>query len=195
MGNMAEDSRFKYNVGSLGYVTAINSNRKSGLVGGSFAMSYNTLANFNNRTTIRGTNPASTMLDDFTWHANSDPANIDPDNLDPYYEQVAYDAYLLPFDENTQEYWNDIAYGGYGQDQYRVVDQWGYIGEYSFSGAFNFSNFLYMGGTMGFQSVRFYEDIYHTESDPATAIENFNSLQFQGVQQHHADGDTTCALG
>ena len=179
MGDLAEDSRFKYNVGSIGFVKAATSKRKSGFVGGAFSMAYNTLANFNNRTIIKGTNPSGTMLDDFTWHANSDPANIDPDNLDPFYEQIAYDAYLLPFDENTQEYWNDIAYDGYGQDQYRVVDQWGYIGEYSFSGAFNFSNFLYMGANMGFQSVRFSEDIYHTESDPANRIENFNSFTFR----------------
>jgi hypothetical protein len=179
LGNRADDSRFKYNVGSLGFVTATNSNRKSGFIGGSFSMGYNTLANFNNRTIIRGTNPGSTMLDDFTWHANSDPANLDPDQLDPFYEKVAYDAYLLPFDENTQEYWNDIAYGGYGQDQYRMVDQWGYIGEYSFAGAFNFSNILYMGANMGFQSVRFYEDIYHTESDPGNRIENFDSFNFR----------------
>ncbi len=178
MGNVAEDSRFKYDVGSLGFVTAVNNKRKSGFVGGAFSMAYNTLANFNNRTIIGASGATSTMLDDFTWRANSDPTNIDPDNLDPFYEQVAYDAYLLPFDENTQQYWNDIAYGGYGQDQYRLVEQWGYIGEYSFSGAVNISNFLYLGANMGFQAVRFYEDIYHYESDPGNRIENFDSFSF-----------------
>lgn len=179
MGDMGEDSRFRFNVGSLGYVTAFNSNRKRGLVGGSFALSYNTLVNFNNRTTIRGSRASSSYLDDFTWHANSDPSLVDPNNLDPYYEQVAYDAYLIPFDENTQLYWNDIEYGGYGQEQYRVVEQTGYIGEYTLSGAFNVSNFLYVGGTMGFQSVRFKEEIYHTESDPTNSIENFNTFNFR----------------
>lgn len=179
MGTVTDASQFRYVVGSVGFVTAANSNRKKGIVGGSFSMGYNTLVNYNNLSVMRATNAGSTMLDDFTWHANSDPANIDPDMLDPYYEQVAYDAYLLPFDENTNEYWNDIAYGGHGQDQYRMVDQRGYIGEYSFSGAFNVSNFLYMGATMGFQAVRFNEDIYHSESDPDNRIENFNTFDWQ----------------
>jgi len=179
MGDMAEDSRLRFNVGSLGYVSALSSKRKSGFVSASFALSYNTLVNYNNRTTIRGANASSTMLDDFVWRANSDPSFADPDNLDPYYEQVAYDAYLLPFDEDTEEYWNDIENGGYGQDQYRLLDQTGYIGEYAMSGAFNFSNFLYFGATMGFQSLRFYEDIYHTESDTRNIIPDFNSFNFR----------------
>lgn len=179
MGTVSDASQFRYVVGSVGFVTAANSKRKKGIVGGSFSMGYNTLVNYNNLSVMRATQASSSMLDDFTWHANSDPANIDPDNLDPYYEQVAYDAYILPFDEIRNMYWNDIAYGGYGQDQYRMVNQRGYIGEYSFSGAFNVSNFLYMGATMGFQSVRFNEDIYHSETDPADRVETFNSFDWQ----------------
>ncbi len=179
MGSAADASRFNFNVGSLGFVTAKSSNKKKGIVGGSFSMAYNSLANFNSTTVIGASRATSSMLDDFTWYANSDPANINPDNLDPFYEGLAYDAYLLPFDENTKQYWNDIAYGGHGQDQYRVVDQWGYIGEYSFSTALNISNFLYLGANMGFQSVRFYEDIYHSESDPGNRIENFNTFSFR----------------
>lgn len=178
MGDLADDSQFRFNVGSLGFVSSVNNNRKQGFVGGSFSMGYNTLANFNNSTIIRGSQAKSSYLDDFTWHANSDPANLDPNNLDAFYEGVAYDAYLIPFDENTEEYWNDVAYGDYGQEQYRLVNQWGYIGEYSFSGAFNFSNILYMGANMGFHSVRFYEEIYHTESDPTNSIDNFSSFTF-----------------
>lgn len=179
MASNAEDSRFQFNMGSVGFVTTSNSNRKSGFVGGSFSMGYNTLTSFNNRTVISASQASSSYLDDFTWRANSDPSYVDPNNLDAFYEGVAYDAYLLPFDENTQQYWNDVSYGGHGQEQYRLVDQWGYIGEYSFSGAFNYSNFLYMGATMGFHAVRFYDEIYHTETDLSNHIENFNSFNFR----------------
>ncbi len=119
------------------------------------------------------------MLDDFTWHANADPANVDADNLNPFYEQVAYDANLLPYDEDLGEYWNDMENGGYGQQQYRQLEQTGYIGEYTFSGALNFSNFLYFGTTMGFQSVRFNEDIYHSESDPGKIIPELDNFRFR----------------
>ncbi|MCP4312518.1 MAG: hypothetical protein GY790_14735 [Bacteroidetes bacterium] len=179
MGNMAEDSRLKFNVGSLGYVSAINRNQKSGFVGASFAMGYNTLVNFNNRTTIRGSQATSTMLDDFTWHANSAPDFADPDNLNQFYEQVVYDANLLPWVDSAGEYRNVIESGGYGQGQYRLLDQSGYIGEYTISGAFNFSNFLYFGATMGIQSVRFNEEIYHVETDPNDLLSDFNSFRFR----------------
>ena len=179
MDGQAQDSKLKFNVGSLGFVSVMNTNRESGFVSGSFALGYNTLTNFNNRTTIWGSNAISSMLDDFTWRANSAPAFADPDNLDPFYEQIAYDANLLPWDESAGEYWNDIQNGGYGQEQYRILEQSGYIGEYSLSGAFNFSNFLYLGATMGIQSVRFNEDIYHSESDPNDILLDFNSFRFR----------------
>jgi hypothetical protein len=179
MGDRAQDSRLRFNVGSLGFVSAKNSNRQSGFIGGSVAMGYNTLANFNNRTTIRSSDALSTMLDDFTWRANDDPANADPDNLYPFYEQIAYDANLLPWDESAGEYWNDIQNGGYGQEQYRIIEQSGYIGEYTLSGAFNFNNFLYVGATMGIQSLRFNEDIYHNESDPNDDLLDFDSFRFR----------------
>jgi len=179
MDGMADDSRLKFNVGSLGYVTAFNKEKKSGFIGGSFALGYNTLANFNNRTTIRSSQATSSMLDDFTWRANSDPAYADPDNLNSFYEQIAFDAYLMPWNETTGEYWNDIQNGGYGQNQYRILDQSGYIGEYTLSGAFNFNNFLYLGATMGIQSLRFNEEIYHMESDPNDVIAEFDNFRFR----------------
>jgi len=179
MSDMAQDSRLRFNVGSLGFVSVMNTNKKSGFVSGSFAMGYNTLVNYNQRNTIYASDAVSTMLDDFTWRANSDPSFTDPDNLHPFYEQIAYDANLLPWDESAGEYWNDIQNGGYGQEQYRLLEQSGYIGEYSLAGAFNFSNFLYFGATMGIQSVRFNEDIYHNESDPNDLLPDFNSFRFR----------------
>jgi hypothetical protein len=59
MGITADDSRFRFNVGSTGFVAAHNSKRKSGFVGGAFAFGYNTLVNFNNSMTIRGLNNQS----------------------------------------------------------------------------------------------------------------------------------------
>jgi hypothetical protein len=173
LNSVTEDSNLKFTVGSLGYVTAKSGRQKNGPVGAAFAFGYNTLANFNNHTTMLGMNRESSLLDNFTWHANSEP-----DNLNPFYEQVAYDAYLLPYDSIAGEYWNDIQNGGYGQQQSRYIERWGYIGEYNISGAINVSNLVYLGATFGIHSVRFYEDIYHSESDPTDAIAYFNSFDF-----------------
>ncbi len=174
MGTTTDDSQLKFNVGSIGLVTAKNLGSKSGIAGASFAFGYTTLVNFNNRTTIQGINDNSSLLDDFTWHANADP-----DNLSPYYEQVAFDAYLMPYDSTAGEYWHDMQRDGYGQEQLRLSEQSGYIGEYSVSGAFNFSNLLYFGATFGIHSVRFYEDIYHAETDYDDHVLDFDSFQFR----------------
>jgi hypothetical protein len=174
MGSRTDDSHMKFNLGSIGMVNAYTSDRSNGIVGAAFAVGYTTLVNFNNYTTISGINENNSLLDDFTWHANANP-----DNLDPYYEQLAFDTYLMPYDETAGVYWHDMQLDGYGQQLYRSSQQSGYIGEYSLSGAFNFSNMLYFGATLGFHSVRFYEDIYHTESDFDDHVLDFESLKFR----------------
>ena len=173
-GAMADESRLKFNLGSIGMVNAMTRDKSSGIVGAVFAVGYNTLVNYNSSTTIRGISQSSSLLDDFTWHANADP-----DNLSPFYEQLAFDTYLMPYDETSESYWHDMQLDGYGQQLYRSSLQSGYIGEYSISGAFNFSNLLYFGATMGIHSVRFYEDIYHTETDHDDHVLDFDSFNFR----------------
>jgi hypothetical protein len=174
MNSRYDDSQLKFTIGDAGWVKAFTQNKSSGIVGASFALGYHTLANFNNRTTMRGINQNSSLLDDFTWHANANP-----DNLDPFYEQLAFDSYLMPYDEEAGEYWHDMQLDGYGQELIRTSVQSGYIGEYSLAGAINFSNLLYFGATAGIHSVRFSEQIYHTETDLDNHVIDFDSFRFR----------------
>jgi hypothetical protein len=174
LGSRADDSEFRFNLGSMGLVNAMTTNNKSGIAGAAFGFGYNTLANFNNNTYMRGINDYSSMLDDFTWRANADP-----DNLSPFYEQLAFDTYLMPYDESAGEYWHDMQLDGYGQELSRSSRQSGYIGEYSLAGAFNFSNLLYVGATFGIHAVRFYEDIIHSEVDYDDHVIDFDSFRFR----------------
>ncbi|MCK4747041.1 MAG: hypothetical protein KAT15_08400, partial [Bacteroidales bacterium] len=185
MNSSAEDSQMKFNIGSLGMVSAITRDKNNGIVGLSYSLGYNTLVNFNNRTTIRGINTNSSLLDDFTWHANEDT-----DNLNPFYEQLAFDAFLMPFDSTAGEYCHDMQLDGYGQELYRISEQSGYIGEYALSGALNFSNLLYLGATVGIHSVRFYEEIYHTETDLDDHVLDFDSFRFREFNETRGWGYT-----
>jgi hypothetical protein len=173
-GSGAEGSEFRFNLGSMGMVNAMNTNQKSGIVGAAFGFGYNTLANFNKGVYMQGISPSSSLLDDFTWHANADP-----DNLSPYYEQLAFDTYLMPYDETAEVYWHDMQLDGYGQQLTRSSLESGYIGEYSLAGAINFSNLLYFGGTFGIHAVRYYEDIYHNEIDHDDHVIDFDSFRFR----------------
>jgi hypothetical protein len=174
MGNSTDDSRMKFNVGNLGYVSATTMGSGKGLAGVAFSLGYNTLVNFNNRTRISAVNNNSSLLDDFTWHANADPGN-----LSPFYEELAFEANLMPYDSAAGEFWHDMQLDGYGQEQYRLSDQSGYIGEYSVSGAFNFSDLLYVGATLGIHAVRFNEEITHMETDTDNHVLDFSSFRFR----------------
>ena len=174
MGSSVTDSELKFNLASMGMVKAMSTNKKSGIVGAAFGIGYNTLVNFNKSTMTYGISENSSMLDDFTWHANADP-----DNLSPFYEQLAFDTYLMPYDETAGVYWHDMQLDGYGQQLSRSSVESGYIGEYSLSGAFNFSNLLYFGATFGIHSVRYYENIYHTETDYDNHVLDFDSFRYR----------------
>jgi len=181
MGSGFDDSQMRFNVGSAGFAQGIATDN-SPIAGFAYSVAYNTLANFNNRTTIKGINNNSSLLDDFTWHANEtvvQGVGADPDDLSPYYEGLAFDNYLMPYDPVAEGYWHDMQRDGYRQDVYRLSQQSGYIGEYSLAGAINFSNLLYLGATFGIHAVRFYEDIYHTESDVEDQVLDFNSFRFR----------------
>ncbi len=173
-GQHMSDSQTKFNIGSIGMVNAFTRDKKTGIVSAAFSLGYNTLVNFNNRTTIQGVSDQSSLLDDFTWHANASP-----NDLDPYYEDLAFETGLMPYDEAAEEYWHDMQLDGYGQQLYRLSEQSGYVGEYSLSGAFNFSNLLYFGASMGIHAVRFYEDIFHMETDLDDHVIDFHQFQFR----------------
>ena len=169
-GLSSKDSKFRFNVGSLGFVSTAQ--RRTGRVGFSYGIGYSTLANFSNRTTTRSEAMNSSLLDDFTPGIASDPMD-----LDPFYEQVAWDAGLIGQD-GTGSYTNDFKNGGYRQKMDRVTEQSGYLGEYSMTGALNINDLIYIGATAAIHSVSFYEDIYHTESDPAQRIDTLSSFRF-----------------
>ncbi len=174
LGSTTGDSRLIFNLGSFGLVSARDMKNRGGLEGAAFSFGYNTLVNFNQRSTMSGINQGSSMLDDFAWHANADP-----DDLSPFYEQLAFDTYLLPYDSAAGAFWHDMQYDGYGQEQYRMSELQGYIGEYSFSGAFNFNNLIYFGATLGIHAVRFNEQIYHEETDLDDQVVDFENFRFR----------------
>ncbi len=174
LGNLNRAIDYDFHFGSIGYVKAASGARSGGPVSVNFGFGYNTLANFSSFVSMKGINENSSFLDDLTLYANQNPLN-----LNPFYEQLGFNSYLVPQDPVSGVFWNDVAADGYGEQQIRQVESSGYIGEYSFSTALNFNDFIYVGATLGLQSVRFYEDITHYESDLDDHILNFQGLRFR----------------
>ena len=180
LGNAVKDTKYNLNIGNLGLVSTYNTNRENGLVGATFAFGYNGMNNFHNSTVMSGINENSSLLDNFSHYANNNP-----NNLDPLYEQLAFDTYVMPYDSTAGNYWHylqpfeDYDYEGYGQEQTRLVESRGYIGEYTFSGALNINHTLYFGATIGINALRYYEDVYHTETDVNNLEPEFHSFRFR----------------
>jgi hypothetical protein len=178
LGETTTDSDYNFNIGSLGIVTAFDRNRDEGLVGSVFSFGYNALNSFQSSTMMQGINNNSSMLNDFTWYANNS------NELDPFYEELAFETGLMPFDTVDNNYWHDlepvnaIGYDGYGEEQVRIVEKRGFLGEYAFSYAVNISHKIYLGATFGIHSVRYYEDISHYEKNLSDKVVDFESFSF-----------------
>lgn len=190
LGNKIDQTRYGFNIANIGYVANNDLGHESGWVSTSFGIGYTMLNNFNQKILMSGTNTKSSLLDNFVNHANNPYTT--PDNLDPFYEQLAYDVFILPLDTTTSpwEYWNDFQNNGYGELQQRDVRRSGTLGEYSFSFAGNYSNKLYLGAAFNLQRAKYESHYFHTESDnnPNDFIQKFTFTDNLNTQGYGING-------
>lgn len=188
LGNNRTDNRYQFTLNNLSMVYSKQTGKDKGWVGYTFGVGYNQLNNFNRNTMMSGImlsrdNESSTLLDNFTNNANT---GIWSD----FYEQVAWDANLMPYDTIAEEYWNDIQEAGYGQSQRRRIQEKGSLGETAFTFGANYSNQLYFGATFGIHRMRFSQYTDHYEIDDAQVIPYFNSFTFRETLETRGVGYT-----
>jgi long-subunit fatty acid transport protein len=177
-GSTAFDSDFNVSINNMGYVAAIptGENSESGLVNINIGMGYNRLGNFNTNYMATGSDMQSSLMKYFTYNANN-PLTA-PENLYPYYEGLAWETYMLNFDEQNNEYFNDITDNNYGQSLRKSTQREGHINEFLFTLAANFNHKFYLGGTFGIHDVYFREDVNIYEYDANGNIPYFNEFNF-----------------
>lgn len=175
LGRTTNESKFNLSVPNIGYVATFNTGNSNGssLISVNLGLGYNRLNNFNNRRLVMGDNATSTMLDGFIANANSSP-KIWHDA----YEELAWQTYLINYDEEAGEYWNDITDAGYGQSQRKSFSHEGSIDEYVFSLAANFNHKFYAGVTLGIHDVYFRERTSLYEEDTNGDIPYFDNYTF-----------------
>lgn len=159
LGNKIQQTNYGLKIGNIGYIFTKKTDKEKGIVSTSFGIGYNKLNNFNQRILMSGTNTTSSLLDNFTNIYN----NLNKEKS-PFYEGLAREIDMVGLD--SLGYFNDFQ-GKWGQLQKRSVNNSGHIGEYVFSMGTNYSNWLYLGATLGIQRVRFDRKISHTETVPA----------------------------
>ena len=178
LGNTAKNSEYNLSLDNLGYVAAFSTGETSetGFVSVNFGIGFNKLRNFTMHSLVEGSNSDHSLLTYFTENANND--GLSSDNLDPYYEALAWDTYLINYDDEAGEYWNDLTDNGYGQSQRKTTNRRGYINEYLLSVGANFNHKFYMGATVGIHDVYFKENTNLYEWDAQNNIPYFNNFNF-----------------
>lgn len=171
IGQTTSDNMYQYINSSVGYVGTYNSNREKGLVSASMAVGYNRLNNFYNNTIMRGINNFSSYSDYFVEYASSN--FLLPDELNPFYERLAYDAWVIDTMGTMDQYKSLVPVP---VNQQKTIETRGGSGEWSFAGALNFGNRLYLGFGLGITQLNLEQTAVTREinNDPYWAFRRFD---------------------
>lgn len=156
-------------VNNIGFAIAFNDETNtSDWKGASFGFAYNRLNNFRQTAVIEGVNDKGSMIGVFVDNANIQDPTGSYNSLNDFYEKAAYECYLIDYfyagDES--EYWSPVTdEGKYGEIQRKTIRREGGMGEFDFSFGVNYKDILYLGGTMGIQSLNYRESSTYKESE------------------------------
>lgn len=186
-GNETSDYDFNFNINNISYIGTIPINNNNGLTSINLGFSYNRLNNFNENILIDGTNDYNSMTDWFATRANG----IYYSNLydeDNFYSNLAWESYLI--DQNLPDTMSYVsAYNGqYGQNQKQFISRKGNQGEYNFALSANIMQKVYVGASMGIQSVYYEESKTLLESDDDDLINDFKSFSFKEYLETRGSG-------
>lgn len=176
-GNFRDDSRYNFNLGSVGIVMATSPgsrNQQSMWKNVQFGFGINRMANFNNRIMIEGNNTTSSFLTPYMDYAQG----VHPDDLGAYDTRLAYDADLLflrnAADSANWDYQIDLPNGGVNQR--KSIETAGSLNEMVFTLGANYGDKLYMGATIGVPYIRYSETSTYTETELNDENPVFNSM-------------------
>ena len=183
-GNLMSDSKYNFSFHNLSYVASLSTQNQSeaGLVTVNVGIGFNRLKDFNS-TMLAGANNMDRSFLDYL----ADNATID--NWSDFYENLAWDTYLLwRDDDNSDVYWHDLEEAGYGQNQRKSISRQGYINEYSFAAGFNFNHKLYIGGSVGIIDLYYKESSELLEWDANDDSPFFDEMQFNSYLRTSGTG-------
>ena len=187
-GNIREENLFKAGVPSVGLVFTHRKIEngvpaKTGWVNVNFGMNMGRVADFNRINAYGGLNKNSSLLDYFAERSNGiSPDLLRATNNEFDYgfrddETMAWESYLIDHAGNNQ-YVAHIDPMNRNIQQKGVITGKGGMHEINFSLAANYSNTLYLGGTLKVTTVKYEETNRFTEiNDPASAL-GWNNFQY-----------------
>lgn len=173
-GSANTDNAFRLNLSNFGIVLTNQLGKDDDLQewkSFSFGYTYNRINTFNERMLINGTTQNKSMIDAFVNSANG----TSPENLDPFTTLQAFNTYLIDTSSiiGTNKYWG-ANYADIPIIQQNVIVRTGGMTESAFTFAGNYSNKLFVGGSLGFKRVNFTErNNYREELNDTALLQNF----------------------
>lgn len=174
LNNDQDENKFNFNFGNIGMIFTnklTNDQSSPGWKSWNFGLGYNRISNLHSRSSYEGFNENNSMTDYFAENASG----LDPDLLDPFYENLAWNGYLINNDVNNG-YTPAVPNGKILQR--RNSQSRGAIGEIDFTFGGNYSNRLYLGGTLGFSTLRYIEETSYEEVDVDRNVDSLSSFEF-----------------
>ncbi|MDZ4666523.1 MAG: hypothetical protein SGJ00_01450 [bacterium] len=180
-GNLMSDSRTRFNIPNFGVVynftdQYMGSQKKDGIVGGSFAFGLNRLNDYTSRVQYGGNVANSTVGDYLAKQANgSDSSNFFSSGLDNELYAQAWRVRLIDNNNGSAKYAsiqslrNDT---NYSMRQAQYTQTRGRTNEWYAGGGMNVANVLYLGGSMVIQDVRYYSESQYRETMLTSSVAN-----------------------
>jgi hypothetical protein len=169
-----DDNKYNVNLGNIGFVYTFfkrgNYVEEPGFKSAQFGFGINRLNNFNNRMIIEGFNSTSSMLNQYVNYANG----YYPDNLNSFDTRLAYATHLIKPSISDSLHYTSVVSGGVTQR--KTVSSGGSMNEVVMTLGGNYSDKLYIGATIGFPFIRYFEQSTYKEIDSKDSINNFNSF-------------------
>ena len=204
-GYHAEDNKTQFSIGNLG--VALNVYQGSGtLTSMTFGFSYNKLADFNNTSFAYNNGIGSSITEIFAERMNGVPVSIfdTDDPYQPFRQNLSISQWGggLAYQTRLLEAINSNQYSPFGPtadhpDRKGALSELatmnpamrrimsGSIGEYDFSGGFNFNNILYLGFTVGLQTIHMHNENNYTETYNNN---EYNLISMNYIQRQRLDG-------
>lgn len=179
IGNETSSSSNTFGLNSLG---AVFNRTKSDIApgkfrGGSFAITFTKINNFNSEILYSGSNPNNDILDFYVQDANIQ--NLDPAELvgvtygayDTYLQSEFLDAFIENGDTTYVPFYDRTFFSEYPTDRFptvqdEIISSSGSQNQWSFSYGGNYNDLIYFGATLGLQSLRYNIAKVYTENYP-----------------------------
>jgi hypothetical protein len=166
----SSNSKSKVLINNFGYVGSFRTYDESAISNFNFGIAYNKIKDFNRDFYIVGKSPSS-LLDKISNDANNGGSDL---------TDYAYETWLINQNQTSGLY-ESILNDGENTKKYMFMSENGAVNEWAFSLGTNYGHILYLGMTLGLQSINYeMSSVYNEDFDEGGGLELRNVLNTQG---------------